>query len=175
MKQNYECKYCQDEVCVNADCPLVADFCPVVDTPNVCKFEERPLNNIQRLLTLIKKHPELPVVPMVDSDVVPEDCGRWMGSVGTSYVGEYALFNDRFYDDDRDGFMEDYYDRNAEDICEAFNYNPRWDLSEKPADITDKQFEQNKLASERVEEYLEDKADEYFKRAIIVNIDLPEE
>lgn len=36
-----DCKYCQDEVCVNADCPMRADFCPVVDVPGVCRFEER--------------------------------------------------------------------------------------------------------------------------------------
>ena len=36
-----ECKYCIGEVCVNADCPLVADFCPVADTPDVCRYEER--------------------------------------------------------------------------------------------------------------------------------------
>ena len=36
-----DCKYCQDEICVNADCPMRADFCPVVDVPGVCRFEER--------------------------------------------------------------------------------------------------------------------------------------
>ena len=37
-----DCKYCQgDEVCVNADCPMCCDFCPVVDVPGVCRFEER--------------------------------------------------------------------------------------------------------------------------------------
>ena len=36
-----DCKYCQDEVCVNADCPMRADFCPVVDFPGVCRFEDR--------------------------------------------------------------------------------------------------------------------------------------
>ena len=36
-----ECKWCYNEFCVNADCPLVADFCPVSDTPGVCKWEER--------------------------------------------------------------------------------------------------------------------------------------
>lgn len=35
------CKWEQDEVCVNADCPLCADFCPVIDTPGVCRFEDR--------------------------------------------------------------------------------------------------------------------------------------
>ena len=36
-----DCKWCKDEVCVNADCPLCADFCPVVDAPDVCRFEDR--------------------------------------------------------------------------------------------------------------------------------------
>ena len=36
-----DCKYCQDEICVNADCPLFCDFCTVVDVPGVCRFEER--------------------------------------------------------------------------------------------------------------------------------------
>ena len=36
-----DCKYCQDEICVNADCPMRADYCPVVDVPGVCRFEER--------------------------------------------------------------------------------------------------------------------------------------
>ena len=36
-----DCKYCQDEICVNADCPMRADFCPVPDIPGVCRFEER--------------------------------------------------------------------------------------------------------------------------------------
>ena len=36
-----KCKWEQDEVCVNADCPLCADFCPVVFTPGVCRWEDR--------------------------------------------------------------------------------------------------------------------------------------
>ena len=36
-----DCKYCQEEICVNADCPMRADFCPVPDIPGVCRFEER--------------------------------------------------------------------------------------------------------------------------------------
>ena len=38
-----DCKYCQDEICVNADCPMRADFCPVPDIPGVCRFEEREI------------------------------------------------------------------------------------------------------------------------------------
>ena len=36
-----DCKYCQDEICVNAECPMCCDYCPVVDVPGVCRFEER--------------------------------------------------------------------------------------------------------------------------------------
>lgn len=36
-----ECKYCFDEICVNADSPMCADYCPVSDTPDVCKWEDR--------------------------------------------------------------------------------------------------------------------------------------
>lgn len=36
-----KCKWEQDEVCVNAECPVCADFCPVMNYPGVCRFEER--------------------------------------------------------------------------------------------------------------------------------------
>lgn len=35
-----DCKWMQDEVCVNADCPMCADYCPVADIEGVCRFEE---------------------------------------------------------------------------------------------------------------------------------------
>ena len=41
METLMDCKYCQGEICVNADCPMRADYCPVVDVPGVCRFEER--------------------------------------------------------------------------------------------------------------------------------------
>ena len=36
-----ECKYCIDEICVNADCPMRADYCPVPNDEGVCRYEER--------------------------------------------------------------------------------------------------------------------------------------
>ena len=36
-----DCKWMQDEICVNADCPMCADYCPVPDVDGVCRFEER--------------------------------------------------------------------------------------------------------------------------------------
>lgn len=37
----YVCRFCKDEFCVNADCPMRADYCPVPDMPGVCKHEDR--------------------------------------------------------------------------------------------------------------------------------------
>ena len=36
-----KCKYNQDEFCVNADCPMRGDYCPVPDIEFVCKYEDR--------------------------------------------------------------------------------------------------------------------------------------
>ena len=36
-----DCKYYYDEFCVNDQCPMCADYCPVPDVPDVCKWEDR--------------------------------------------------------------------------------------------------------------------------------------
>nr|DAG19322.1 MAG TPA: hypothetical protein [Caudoviricetes sp.] len=36
-----DCNYCMDEICVNADCPVCTDYCPVPDTDGVCRYEDR--------------------------------------------------------------------------------------------------------------------------------------
>ena len=36
-----DCKWMQDEMCVNDKCPLCADYCPVPDVEGVCRHEER--------------------------------------------------------------------------------------------------------------------------------------
>lgn len=35
------CKYNHDEFCVNDQCPMCADYCPVPDIDGVCQYEER--------------------------------------------------------------------------------------------------------------------------------------
>ena len=48
-----ECKWMQSEICVNADCPLCAEYCPVPDDDGVCRFEDRSANDEnQRVLAL---------------------------------------------------------------------------------------------------------------------------
>jgi hypothetical protein len=36
-----ECKQCVDEICVNADCPMRADYCPVPNDEGARRYEER--------------------------------------------------------------------------------------------------------------------------------------
>ena len=40
-----DCKWMQDEICVNADCPMIADYCPVADHEGVCRYEDRRDND----------------------------------------------------------------------------------------------------------------------------------
>lgn len=127
----------------------------------------------ETLLKLIKKNPTLPIVPMVDYEVVAEDCGRWMGEFGHAYIGEYALFKERFYED-RDEFKEDYYCAYDEELDEKFNYRPCINqVTFEMGKCTREEFDQNNKQEELLEKYLDEVAEKCFKKAIIVNIDLP--
>ena len=72
------------------------------------------INKSEELLKLVAENPDLPVVPLVDSDVVGDDSGYWIGSFGRSEVGEYALYGERYYTD-RDDLEEMYADYIADD------------------------------------------------------------
>ena len=79
------------------------------------------MTNTQKLLQLAAEHPDLPIVPMVYYDeVVGEGSGYWLGTFGSCYVGEYACYNDRYYDD-RDELKEDYFNHNEEDFDDYFD------------------------------------------------------
>lgn len=63
------------------------------------------MSKAEKLLSLIKENPDLPIVPMVDSEVVADDGGYWLGKWGHCEVTEY--YNGREYihfrnDDDED-------------------------------------------------------------------------
>ena len=58
VSTDYEITVCRAKTCelchgagvievpmTNADCPMCADYCPVVDVPGVCRFEERGFKN----------------------------------------------------------------------------------------------------------------------------------
>ena len=56
---------------------------------------------ITALIECIKRHPELPVIPMVDYDVVDDEVTRYMGSIGECYVANYLVTSKlvHIYDD----------------------------------------------------------------------------
>jgi len=72
------------------------------------------MNNTQKFIKLVQENPELPVVPMVDYEVVADGYGYWLGKFGFCEIGEYTCYNDRFYDD-KVSFSEDYYNDTYDD------------------------------------------------------------
>lgn len=48
--------------------------------------------NTKKLLELVQQNPDLPIVPMVDAEIVSgDDWGRWMGKFGAARVDEYLI------------------------------------------------------------------------------------
>lgn len=48
-------------------------------------------NNWEELFRLMQKNPDLPVVPMVDGEIVGDDSGYWVGKWGHPSVDEFLL------------------------------------------------------------------------------------
>ncbi|MDO4318304.1 MAG: hypothetical protein Q4C48_08890 [Lachnospiraceae bacterium] len=65
---------------------------------------EEEKQNLEELLRLMADNPELPVVPMVDSEIAVEDAyGRWLGAWGSVYIGEYfEVDGQAYFRDDTD-------------------------------------------------------------------------
>ncbi len=130
----------------------------------------------KELLKLVEENPDLPILCMVDGDVVGEDYGYWMASIGTATVGEFASYNERYYDD-RQAFIEEYYARNDEAIDKYFGYSPKlaeYDAVRKTYILPEK-TEEEKEAERRVDAYLEKIADRAFTKAIIVYVETPDD
>jgi len=55
--------------------------------------------NVEKLIELIKENPDLPVIPMVETEVVAgDDFGRWFASIGNVEIKEFALYQ-KYYND----------------------------------------------------------------------------
>lgn len=57
----------------------------------------------EELFRLMRENPDLPIVPMVDSEIVCDDgYNRWLGAWGYSYIGEYLVTDEcvHFREDD---------------------------------------------------------------------------
>lgn len=50
-----------------------------------------------KLLQIVKENPDLPIVPIVDAEIVGDDYGYYMGAWGGAYVDEYII--GKTYDD----------------------------------------------------------------------------
>lgn len=65
---------------------------------------EKEKENREKLFRLMRENPELPVVAMVDSEIVADDgYNRWLGVWGCSYIGEYLIGEEHLFfreDDD---------------------------------------------------------------------------
>ena len=61
------------------------------------------------IIKLIEENPELPVVPMVDSEVVADDGGYWLGKWGRCEITEYYEGREyiHFRDDDEENVLND--------------------------------------------------------------------
>ena len=111
---------------------------------------ENEKENREKLFQLMQENPELPVVAMVDSEIVADDgYNRWLGVWGYSYIGEYLIGEEHLF------FREDD-DPSEVDRALSERYGDDY-----YTDMTDEQ---------EAEAY----AGLPWIRAIIVNIDLPE-
>ena len=67
---------------------------------------EKECGKIKELLKHIQENPDLPIVPMVDGEIVGSDeYRRWLGGWGSSRIDEYLVGEERLYfreDDDSD-------------------------------------------------------------------------
>ena len=132
------------------------------------------MNKAKDLIKLVTENPDLPIVAMVDSDVVCDDCGRWLGSFGSAYVGEYAIYGEKFYEE-KDEFKEDYFSNHDEELEARFDFNPCiTDYAVKIGRYTAEEYEKNLEADKALGEYLDKIAEGVFKKAIIVYVDLPD-
>lgn len=130
--------------------------------------------NIKKLIELIKENPELPVVPLVNEEVVGNDGPYFLGKWDLPHVEEYAVYNDRFFDY-RDEFKEYYFEYNDDELCEKFNYWPF--ISEytvRHGHYTREQLDENNKHKAEMDKYLDEIADKYFKKAIFVYVNAPD-
>lgn len=97
-------------------------------------MNEQEKKNRDELFRLMQENPELPVVPMVDEEIVADDCcSYWLGHWGYAAVTEYIIGDERvfFKDDDEDAVLDGFEEYRGEweewpdeKITETFNSLP---------------------------------------------------
>ena len=72
-------------------------------------MNEKERKNRDELFRLMRQNPDLPIVAMVDSEIVADDgYNRWLGAWGSCEIGEYLVGEGQvhFRDDEDDEEME---------------------------------------------------------------------
>lgn len=129
---------------------------------------------MKELVKLVAENPDLPIVAMVNGDICWDDNCYWMGSFSSTSIELVGLIGDHWYDD-RDSFKEVYYDKYSRELCEKFNYEPRCcAVNVERGLYTQEQFAANCLAEEELDKYLNEMADKYMKKCIVVYVDAPD-
>lgn len=129
------------------------------------------MSNREELARLILENPELPVLCMVEYEIVAgDDCLRWAASLGECKIREYIYHEDGlsesviFWREDEEKLVDVF----AEDAEEHPEYYP---LGQDPQTATARAYAYNQarmIARQKVR-------DLPWKKAIVVNIDLPED
>lgn len=78
--------------------------------------------NLKEFLELVQLNPDLPVIPLVDSDVVLGDYySSWIGSICSSEIREYVMYEcsysdgfSMFFRNDKERIIEDILNKNPE-------------------------------------------------------------
>ena len=68
------------------------------------------MTKTEKFLKLVQENPDLPILPMVDSEIVADDEARWwIGDWGNAEVGEYYMGREHvhFRDDDEENVLCD--------------------------------------------------------------------
>lgn len=126
------------------------------------------------LVRIVAENPDLPIVAMVNGEVCWEDGSYWMASFSSVEVTEVGLVGERYYDD-RDSFKEAYYDKYDSELTKRFNYRPCLSIdNNRWGEISPEEIRANEVAEAKLEAYLEERADEYMKKCIVVYIDEPD-
>lgn len=120
--------------------------------PSSAPADDSAQKNHSELFRLMAENPELPILPMVDTEVVAGDeYGRWIGGFGNAEVREYAI--DEWYGDGLVRFRDD---SGVEELLIE-------GIAEVKYDGTEADYEKAKNEAEAI-----------WTKAIIVNIDLPD-
>lgn len=59
MEEKKHCKWYNDEICTNGESPCVADYCPVVEYPELCKHRETIKHRVSWKAKFFKSQEEI--------------------------------------------------------------------------------------------------------------------